>query len=122
MGINHNAQADQPLMRKLINRFGRDEDGPAMVEYGLLVGLIALVVAAAALLLGQDISNSVQRNRELLGGHIALNPRTRCSDPDGVPPMFGKSDLKINLPRRGCRRPSVEAPRGASVKSCAKLL
>jgi pilus assembly protein Flp/PilA len=43
-------------MRKLINRFRRDEDGPAMVEYGLLVGLIALVVAAAALLLGQDIS------------------------------------------------------------------
>jgi pilus assembly protein Flp/PilA len=43
-------------MRKLINRFRRDEDGPAMVEYGLLVGLIALVVAAAAILLGQDIS------------------------------------------------------------------
>jgi pilus assembly protein Flp/PilA len=43
-------------MRTLINRFRRDEDGPAMVEYGLLVGLIALVVAAAALLLGDDIS------------------------------------------------------------------
>ena len=43
-------------MRKLINRFRRDEDGPAMVEYGLLVGLIALVVAVAALALGQDIS------------------------------------------------------------------
>jgi pilus assembly protein Flp/PilA len=43
-------------MRKLINRFRRDEDGPAMVEYGLLVGLIALVVALGALVLGQDIS------------------------------------------------------------------
>jgi Flp pilus assembly pilin Flp len=43
-------------MRKLITRFRRDEDGPAMVEYGLLVGLIALVVALAALVLGQDIS------------------------------------------------------------------
>jgi pilus assembly protein Flp/PilA len=43
-------------MRKLINRFTRDETGPAMVEYGLLVGLIALVVAAAAVILGQDIS------------------------------------------------------------------
>jgi Flp pilus assembly pilin Flp len=43
-------------MGKLINRFRRDEDGPAMVEYGLLVGLIALVVALAALVLGQDIS------------------------------------------------------------------
>ena len=43
-------------MRKLITRFRRDEDGPAMVEYGLLVGLIALVVALGALVLGQDIS------------------------------------------------------------------
>jgi Flp pilus assembly pilin Flp len=43
-------------MRKLINNFRRDEDGPAMVEYGLLVGLIALVVAFGALVLGQDIS------------------------------------------------------------------
>jgi pilus assembly protein Flp/PilA len=40
----------------LIGKFRRDEDGPAMVEYGLLVGLIALVVAVAALVLGQDIS------------------------------------------------------------------
>ena len=43
-------------MGKLISRFRRDEDGPAMVEYGLLVGLIALVVAAGAIVLGQDIS------------------------------------------------------------------
>jgi pilus assembly protein Flp/PilA len=43
-------------MKALINRFRRDEDGPAMVEYGLLVGLIALVVALGALVLGQDIS------------------------------------------------------------------
>jgi pilus assembly protein Flp/PilA len=43
-------------MRKLIKRFRRDEEGPAMVEYGLLVGLIALVVALGALVLGQDIS------------------------------------------------------------------
>jgi Flp pilus assembly pilin Flp len=43
-------------MGKLINSFRRDEDGPAMVEYGLLVGLIALVVALGALVLGQDIS------------------------------------------------------------------
>jgi pilus assembly protein Flp/PilA len=43
-------------MRKLITRFRRDEDGPAMVEYGLLVGLIALVVALGAFVLGQDIS------------------------------------------------------------------
>ena len=43
-------------MRKFINRFRRDEDGATMVEYGLLVGLIALVVALGATVLGQDIS------------------------------------------------------------------
>jgi pilus assembly protein Flp/PilA len=43
-------------MSKPISRFRRDEDGPAMVEYALLVGLIALVVALGALVLGQDIS------------------------------------------------------------------
>jgi pilus assembly protein Flp/PilA len=43
-------------LRQLVNRFHRDEDGPAMVEYGLLVGLIALVVAAAAVFLGTSIS------------------------------------------------------------------
>jgi pilus assembly protein Flp/PilA len=54
-------------MRKLINRFRRDEDGPAMVEYGLLVGLIALVVAAAALILGQDISTLFSKAAAYLG-------------------------------------------------------
>jgi pilus assembly protein Flp/PilA len=40
----------------IFRRFGREEEGAAMVEYGLLVGLIALVVAAGATILGQDIS------------------------------------------------------------------
>ena len=43
-------------MRYAINFFRRDESGATMVEYGLLVGLIALVVAAGATVLGQDIS------------------------------------------------------------------
>ena len=43
-------------MRKLINSFRQDEHGAAMVEYGLLVGLVALGVAAAATTLGADIS------------------------------------------------------------------
>jgi pilus assembly protein Flp/PilA len=43
-------------MRYAINFFRRDESGATMVEYGLLVGLIALVVALGATVLGQDIS------------------------------------------------------------------
>jgi pilus assembly protein Flp/PilA len=34
----------------------RSEEGASMVEYGLLVALIALVVAAAATVLGNGIS------------------------------------------------------------------
>ena len=41
---------------QLFARFRREEKGAAMAEYGLLVGLIALVVAAGATTLGQDIS------------------------------------------------------------------
>ncbi len=43
-------------MLTLINLLRQDEDGAAMVEYGLLVGLVALGVAAAAITLGGDIS------------------------------------------------------------------
>jgi pilus assembly protein Flp/PilA len=42
-------------MRQLIDSFRGDETGAAMVEYGLLVALIALVVAAGATTLGTDI-------------------------------------------------------------------
>jgi len=43
-------------MHTLINRLRKDEAGATMVEYGLLVGLIALVVGLGATVLGQDIS------------------------------------------------------------------
>ena len=37
-------------------KFIQSEDAPTMVEYGLLVALIAIIVAAAATLLGQNVS------------------------------------------------------------------
>jgi len=37
-------------------KFIRSEDAPTMVEYGLLVALIAIVVAAAATVLGTNVS------------------------------------------------------------------
>ncbi len=38
-------------------RFIKDEEGASMVEYALLVALIAVVVIAAALFLGEEISD-----------------------------------------------------------------
>ena len=45
-------------MRKLINRFRQDEEGAALVEYGMLVGLIAVICVAAITVLGTEISGA----------------------------------------------------------------
>lgn len=44
------------LLVKLQNMF-RNEKGQGMVEYGLIIGLIAIVVVAALILLGPQISS-----------------------------------------------------------------
>jgi pilus assembly protein Flp/PilA len=43
-------------MRKLLTRFAKNEDGAALVEYGMLVGLIAVVAVGAVGTLGVTIS------------------------------------------------------------------
>ncbi len=47
-------------MTKLVasaKKFIKSEDAPTMVEYGLLVALIAIVVAVAAKVLGSSVSS-----------------------------------------------------------------
>ena len=46
------------VMLHLINRLRREEQGAALVEYGMLVGLIAVICVAAVTLLGQDVSGA----------------------------------------------------------------
>ena len=60
----------QSRLTPLLARFRRDDDGAAMVEYGLLVGLIALVVAIAATVLGQDISDMFYK----VGSYLSTIP------------------------------------------------
>ena len=43
-------------LRHHLNRFVREEDGATMVEYGLMVALIAVVCIAAVTLLGTSLS------------------------------------------------------------------
>jgi pilus assembly protein Flp/PilA len=45
-------------MLQLIKRLRREEGGAALVEYGLLIGLIAVICIVAITLLGQEISNA----------------------------------------------------------------
>jgi pilus assembly protein Flp/PilA len=42
----------------MINRFFQEEEGQTLVEYGLLISLVALVVIAVLTLLGRRISNT----------------------------------------------------------------
>jgi pilus assembly protein Flp/PilA len=43
-------------MRNLVSNFVKDDSGAALVEYGMLVGLIAVVCIAAVTLLGTTVS------------------------------------------------------------------
>jgi len=43
-----------------IKRFFRDEEGAALVEYGLLVGLVAAVCVAVITTLGTTVSTKIQ--------------------------------------------------------------
>jgi pilus assembly protein Flp/PilA len=45
-------------MYKFIQHFRRDETGAALVEYGMLVGLIAVVCVVAVTTLGTEVSNA----------------------------------------------------------------
>ena len=44
-------------MRQVFSRFAKDEQGAALVEYGMLVGLIAVVCLAAVKGLGSEVSS-----------------------------------------------------------------
>jgi pilus assembly protein Flp/PilA len=55
-------------MRKLINRFRREEDGAALVEYGMLVGLIAVICVVAVTTLGTEVSTAFSNIASALAG------------------------------------------------------
>jgi len=48
-------------MRTLIARFRLDERGAALVEYGMLIGLIAVVCLVAVTTLGTEISTAFSK-------------------------------------------------------------
>ncbi len=50
----------------LLRRLLKEEEGQTLVEYGLLVALIALVVIAALTILGQKVANTFNSINETL--------------------------------------------------------
>ena len=57
-------------MRKLINRLRSDEEGAALIEYGMLVGLIAVVCVVAVQLLGTQINTVFTNLTNVLAGFL----------------------------------------------------
>jgi pilus assembly protein Flp/PilA len=57
-----------PKFLKLLNAVREDEEGAALVEYGLLVGLIAVVCIVAVTQLGLGISGVLSTACSSLGG------------------------------------------------------
>jgi len=56
------------IAAKLIGRFVRDQRGATMVEYGLLVALVAVAVIAAVTTLGGSINSFFQSADDGLNG------------------------------------------------------
>lgn len=57
-------------MRNLINRFWSNEEGAALIEYGMLVGLIAVVCVVAVQLLGTQINTVFTNLTNVLTGFL----------------------------------------------------
>jgi pilus assembly protein Flp/PilA len=52
----------------LIDRFRREEQGAALVEYGMLVGLIAVICVVAVTTLGTEVSQAFSSIASSLAG------------------------------------------------------
>jgi pilus assembly protein Flp/PilA len=57
-------------MQSLIKRLRLEEEGAALVEYGMLIGLIAVVCVAAVTALGTDISAAFNNIATAIAGVI----------------------------------------------------
>jgi pilus assembly protein Flp/PilA len=55
-------------MFRLINQLRREEQGAALVEYGMLVGLIAVICVVAVTTLGTEISTAFSAIASALSG------------------------------------------------------
>ncbi|MGH7087757.1 MAG: Flp family type IVb pilin [Stellaceae bacterium] len=53
---------------RMFDRFRRDDEGAALVEYGMLVGLIAVICIVAVTLLGQEVSDAFSKIGAALSG------------------------------------------------------
>lgn len=48
-------------MKKLLSRFAKDESGATAIEYGLIAGLISIVIIAALGIIGTQLNDIFTR-------------------------------------------------------------
>jgi pilus assembly protein Flp/PilA len=56
----------QAIRTTMLQRFWHEEEGQTLVEYGLLISLIALVVIAVLTVMGRKISNTFNATADKL--------------------------------------------------------
>jgi pilus assembly protein Flp/PilA len=68
----------QDLVARARERRGRDERGASLVEYALLVALIALVCIGAVTMLGENGSDKLDEAAVAVGGEAEDGPDDGC--------------------------------------------
>jgi pilus assembly protein Flp/PilA len=58
----------------VLGRARRDETGATAVEYGIMVALIAVVIIGAVVILGQNLSESLDCAATTVGGLPTIDP------------------------------------------------
>ena len=78
-----------PYLRAL---FGRSERGAALVEYALLLALIAVVCIVALTTLGKQASSKFSQRRQLdRGAELSPTPSPRSTAEEGASPRLAPS-------------------------------
>ena len=64
----HMIERLQAYVLQAINRLRREDEGAALVEYGMLVGLIAVICVVAVTTLGTEVSTAFSNIARALAG------------------------------------------------------
>jgi pilus assembly protein Flp/PilA len=69
----------EKVVKNLVSKFRRNDEGASAVEYGLLVALIAVVIAGAVAFLGNALNSKIENACTQVAGNGAGAPA--CAAP-----------------------------------------
>jgi pilus assembly protein Flp/PilA len=87
------------MLRKLVRRLRRDKRGQALVEYGLLIGGVALISAAAVSLFGHKTSDIIGMVAAILpGAHLNDNGAIQSGHLIATGPSGTSGSIALDIP------------------------